>query len=154
VDGRGPANADDGNSFSLFHHWLYGRIKMDLGRVVDISQINTYSWHKSTRGPQVYRVFGSDGTAPGFNPSPGRGADPAGCGWSLIAFVDTRTSQVPAEMGGQYAASIRSDTGSVGRYRYLLFMLFMTETEDWWGHTRYSEIDVVERAQARPGGDS
>jgi len=146
VDGGGAARADDpNNSFSLFHHWLYGRIKMDLGRTVDIAQINSYSWHTSARAPQVYRVFGSDGTASGFNPSPLRGVDPAKCGWKLIAFVDTRQSHVLADMGGQYAASIRSDTGSVGRYRYLLFMFFVTQTEDWFGHTHYSEIDVVER---------
>jgi len=118
---------------------------MDLGRVVDIAQINTFSWHKSSRAPQVYRVFGSDGSAPGFNASPGRGVDPAGCGWTLIAFVDTRPSHVPQEMGGQYAASIRSDAGVVGRYRHLLFQMFVTETQDWDGHTFYNEIDVVER---------
>jgi hypothetical protein len=26
-----------------------------------------------------------------------------------------------------------------------LFMMFVTETEDWWGHTYYNEIDVIER---------
>jgi len=149
IDGRGASSEDDpANSFHLFHHWLYGRLKMDLGRAIDISQINTYSWHKSSQAPQVYRLFGSDGTAPNFNPSPGRGIDPGKCGWNLLAFVDTRPSFVPAEMGGQYAASIRSDTGSIGRYRYLLFMMFVTETDDWWGHTFYSEIDVIERKQA------
>lgn len=148
TDGRGARHQDDlASSFHLFHHWMCGRLRMDLGRTVNIAQINSYSWHNATRAPQVYRLFGSDGKAAGFDPTPRRGVDPGKCGWNLIAFVDTRRSQVVAEMGGQYAASVRSDTGSIGEYRYLLFMMFVTETEDWWGHTFYNEIDVVEKGR-------
>jgi hypothetical protein len=61
----------------------------------------------------------------------------------LLAFVDTRPKS--GDAGGQYAVSLTDTTGSLGRYRYLLFDVFETESEDAWGNTFYSEIDVVGR---------
>ena len=43
------------------------------------------------------------------------------------------------EMGGQYAASVRD----VGKYRYLLFDVYVTELYDNFGNPFYSEIDVI-----------
>jgi hypothetical protein len=87
-----------------------------------------------TRAPQVYRVYGSDGTD--FDAMPGVKAELKG--WREIAFVDTRKQE--GDRGGQYGVSI---AGSIGRYRYLLFDVFETESDDPWGQTFYSEIDVV-----------
>jgi len=33
-----------------------GRFRIDLGKALEIAQINTYSWHPGSRGPQVYRL--------------------------------------------------------------------------------------------------
>jgi hypothetical protein len=33
---------------------------------------------------------------------------------------------------------------TIGNYRYLLFLVFPTETHDAQGHTFYGEIDVIE----------
>jgi len=43
------------------------------------------------------------------------------------------------EMGGQYAASV----SDLGKHRYLLFDIYVTELYDNWGNTFYSEIDVI-----------
>src|SRR2546429_2881859 len=47
-----------------------GRFQMDFGSVIEIAQVNTYSWHPNTRGPQVYRLWASDGTDPKFKTAP------------------------------------------------------------------------------------
>src|SRR5438105_9876886 len=59
-----------------------GRIRMDLGGVLEIAQVNSYSWHSGSRGPQVYRLWGSDGADPNFNAEPKGNVDPAACGWT------------------------------------------------------------------------
>jgi hypothetical protein len=122
-----------------------GRFQMDLGSVVDIAQINTYSWHPNNRGPQVYRVWASDGVDPKFNPAPKTTLDPATCGWKLITVVDTQAKEETE--GGQFGVSITDARGSLGKYRYLLFDCFVTETADEFGNTFYSEIDVVAKKQ-------
>ena len=117
-----------------------GRLRMDLGSVIAIAQINSYSWHSGSRGPQVYRVWASDGTDPNFNAEPKGTIDPAKCGWKSIAIVDTRTDE---EDGGQYGVSIVDASGTLGSFRYLLFDLYPVEVADGSGNTFYSEIDVV-----------
>jgi hypothetical protein len=67
----------------------------------------------------------------------------AACGWREIAFADTRPKT--DDGGGQYGVSITDSSGSIGRYRYLLFDIFETESDDPWGQTFYSEIDVVKK---------
>lgn len=119
-----------------------GRILVDLGRIITIQQVNTYSWHPDTRGPQVYVLYASNGDVNAFNPQPKRGTDPQACGWKQIAQVDTRPKQ--GDNGGQYAVSICDSGGAIGKYRYLLFDVSHTESADPFGNTFYSEIDVVE----------
>jgi hypothetical protein len=118
-----------------------GRLRMDLGGVIEIAQINTYSWHPNTRGPQVYLLYASDGADPRFNAEPKGNTDPTKAGWKLLATVDTRPKQ--GQGGGQYGVSITDSTGVLGKYRYLLFDCVATEMEDDWGNTFYSEVDVV-----------
>ena len=118
-----------------------GRIQMDLGSIVDIAQVNTYSWHPNTRGPQVYRLWASDGADPNFNPAPKTNIDLTTHGWKLITVVDTRSKD--GDDGGPVGVSITDARGSLGKFRYLLFDCFVTETADEFGNTFYSEIDVV-----------
>lgn len=136
------AESDDqpGANFFFSYGSLEGRFRMDLPGATDIARINTYSRHRSTRGPQVYAVYGSDGRSAGFNVRPPIGVDPASCGWTKIADVDTRPSGGPS--GGQYAVSLTGAAGPIGRFRHLLFLTFATETDDNWGQTFYSEIEV------------
>jgi hypothetical protein len=122
---------------------LEGRVRFDLGSVIPIAALRSYSWHANTRAPQLYRAYGADGTAPGFEPSPKFGTDPRKCGWTLIANVDTRPASGPP--GGKHAVDISHRSGLLGQYRYLLFEMFPTETDDGNGNTFYSEIDVIRR---------
>ena len=119
-----------------------GRVRMDLGNVIEIAQINTYSWHPAARGPQVYRLWASDGADAKFNDAPKANINPAACGWKLIATVDTRSNDEDKD-GGQFGVSITGQSGNLGKFRYLLFDFYVTEIADDFGNTFYSEIDVV-----------
>ena len=116
-----------------------GRVRMDFGGVIEIRQVNSYSWHTGAGAPQVYRLYASDGAEIGFNSEPDANTDPMGCGWKLITTVDTRKSRD----GGQVGVSVTDVHGILGKYRYLLFGFVATETDDDAGNTFYSEIDVV-----------
>ncbi len=141
TDGLLPNDEDEPGANLFFNAGSWGgRFRFDLGSAIEIAQINSYSWHPGTRGPQLYKVYGSDGSDPGFNMGPKRGVDPAACGWKLIATVSTLPPQ--GEDGGQYGVSI-TDAGSLGKYRYLLFDCYPSEANDNWGNTFYSEIDVL-----------
>lgn len=140
VDGRLPQDEDEPGSNVYFRAGSSGgRFRMDFTTSIEIAQVNTYSWHSSSRGPQLYKLYAADGSDPKFNPDPKRGVDPSTCGWKLIALVSTLPEQ--GDDGGQYAASV----SNVGKYRYLLFDCYVTELYDNWGNTFYSEIDVIRK---------
>jgi hypothetical protein len=142
TDGRLPTEEDQPGANLFFDVGTGGgRFRMDLGSAIEIAQINTYSWHPNTRGPQVYRLWASDGGDPKFSGEPKGKVDPTTVGWKLLTVVDTRSKQ--GEDGGQYGVSITDSRGSLGKYRYLLFDCFVTEIADDWGNTFYSEVDVV-----------
>jgi hypothetical protein len=141
IDGRLPHDEDEPGANVYFRAGSSGgRFRMDFGNAIEVVRVNTYSWHPNTRGPQLYKLYAADGTDSKFNRDPKRGVDPASCGWKLIALVSTLSDR--GEEGGQYAASVVDASGSLGKYRYLLFDCYVTELHDNWGNTFYSEIDV------------
>ena len=149
-NGRLPDDDDQpGGNFFFAAGTDGGRLQLDLGEVIDIKQVNSYSWHNGSRAPQVYDLYAADGAASGFNPAPKRDTDPATCGWKLMAKVDTRPKSA-SDFGGQYGVSIFDDAGSLGKYRYFLFDVFRTEAGDNFGNTFYSEIDVRAVTPAEP----
>jgi hypothetical protein len=142
TDGALPVDEDQPAANFFFNAGSYGgRFLFDFGTTIEIAQVNTYSWHSSSRGPQLYNLFGSDGSDQNFNLQPDGRTDPASCGWKLIATVDTRPKK--GDSGGQYGVSITDSSGRLGKYRYLLFDVVPTETEDPWGNTFFSEINVI-----------
>lgn len=142
-DGHVPTKADEPReSFFFGAGTSGGRLLVDLGKTTDIRQVNTYSWHPQERGPQVYKLFASDGTLGTFNPQPTTGTDPATCGWTLVTTVDTRPQAGPG--GGQYGVSISDPAGSLGEYRYFLFDIARTDASGPFNNTFYSEIDIVD----------
>ncbi len=150
TDGRLPTEEDEPEANFFFDQGTWGgRLRMDLGSAIEIAEVNSYSWHPNTRGPQVFVLYMSDGTNPNFNPAPKTNVDPTAVGWKRIASVDTRPKPGTSadEFGGQYGVSITHASGSIGKYRYLLFDCFETESDDDFGNTFYSEIDVVARKQ-------
>ena len=140
VDGRLPHDEDEPGANVFFRAGSSGgRFRMDFTTTIDITQVNTYSWHPNSRGPQLYKLYAADGSDPKFNLDPKRGVDPSTCGWKLIALVSTLPDS--GDGGGQYAASV----SDIGKYRYLLFDCYVTELYDNWGNTFYSEIDVIRK---------
>ncbi len=155
-DGKVPTEEDQPAENFFFRAGTDGgRLRVDLGRAIDVKQVNTYSWHPGSRGPQVYDLYGSDGKADSFDAAPRRGVDPLACGWKLIAKVDTRSEGRPE--GGQHGVSVTDSNGTLGTYQYLLLDVFRTEAADPFGNTFYSEIDVVDPSSpvvaAGPAGE-
>ncbi|HSU53651.1 MAG TPA: family 16 glycoside hydrolase [Candidatus Dormibacteraeota bacterium] len=141
-DGKVPTEEDQPTENFFFDAGsVGGSLAVDIGSAQSLKQVNTYSWHPNTRGPQLYTLYGSDGKADGFDAKPKARVDPEKAGWKLIAKVDTRPKS--GEAGGQYGVSISNSEGALGKYRYLLFVMHRTETDDDFGNTFYSEIDVV-----------
>jgi hypothetical protein len=146
TDGLLPTTEDDPQSNFFFDEATSGgRFMIDLNSIIDIAEVNTYSWHPNTRGPQVYKLYASDGTDAKFDAGPKLKIDPVTRGWKLIANVDTRSPK--GDDGGQYGVRISDATGLLGKYRYLLFDCVATETGDDFGNTFYSEIDVIAKKQ-------
>ncbi len=142
TDGLLPTDEDQPAANFFFNAGtIGGRFSMDLGSALEIAQVNTYSWHPNTRGPQVYKLYASDGADPKFDATPKGSVDPTTCGWKLIAVVDTRPRQ--GDGGGQYGVSIFDSSGTLGKYRYLLFNCVANEADDDYGNTFYSEVDVI-----------
>ena len=138
TDGRLPNDEDEPGANVFFRAGSSGgRFRMDFGTPIQIARVNSYSWHPNTRGPQLYKLYAADDSESQLNLNPKRGVDPASCGWKLIALVSTLSHD--GDEGGQYAASV----SDVGKYRYLLFDCYITEYQDNWGNTFYSEIDVI-----------
>lgn len=142
-DGTLPTEADEPGENFFFAGTEGGRILVDLKRAIDVKEINTYSWHPGSRGPQVYKVYASQGTAADFVAKPEKDADLAKSGWKLVAQVNTQSAA--KEIGGQYGVSISDRKGVIGNYRYLLFDIAPGDANDNFGNTFYSEIDVVEK---------
>jgi hypothetical protein len=142
IDGRLPTDEDEPGANLFFRAGSSGgRFRMDLGNPIEIAQVNTYSWHPNSRGPQLYKLYAAAGSETDLDLDPKRGVDPATRGWKFIATVNTLPQR--GEDGGQYGASVTDSRGSIGKYRYLLFDCYVTELYDNWGNTFYSEIDVV-----------
>jgi hypothetical protein len=151
-DGQGPRHERDEPLMCTFAPGtVEGRVRADLRAVTDVARVHTYAWYKDGhRWAQVYRLYGSDGAASDFDPEPKIGTDPAAHGWALIASVDTREAAGGVGLGdnqrGQSAVAVSGkDGGVLGKYRYLLFVTFATETHNPWGQTFWSEIDIIGR---------
>lgn len=144
TDGLLPTDRDAPSANFFFNAGTNGgRFRFEFATILEVAQVNTYSWHPGSRGPQIYQLYGSDGLDPKFSANPARSVDPATAGWTLIASVNTVSTN--GFQGGQYAVSITNPGGSLGKYRHLLFDCYVTESNDDFGNTFYSEIDVVEK---------
>ena len=149
ADGRAQGSADAPLESVFFHDGGSGGFLFDLGQLVTISKINSYSWHKSrfrqenqVRATQKYTVWGFAGDDP-----PAAGPPCAGNGWERIARIDTDDFfdvVTPLDRPAQQACSITSETRSLGRYRFLLFEVHPTvaQHDQEMDHTFYGEIDV------------
>lgn len=147
-DGRLPSKEDQPNeNFFLSAGSKRGLIQIDLGQTVSVKQVTSYSWHPSTRAAQVYTLYGATGEEKELQHKLTLEFDPATQGWTKITSVDSRKDR---QHGGQHAVSITNSDKALGDFRYLLFDLSPTETNDAFGNTFLSEIDVFDAAGPQP----
>jgi len=111
IDGRLPSDEDEPGANVFFNAGSSGgRFRMDFCKAIEIAQINSYSWHPNSRGPQLYKLYAADGSEPQLDLAPKRGIDPATRGWKFIATLSTLPEK--GEDGGQYGVSVRDASGS------------------------------------------
>lgn len=135
-DGKLPSGDDDPRANFFFTSGSEGgRILVDLGEVIELERITTYSRHFKNRGPQVYTLYGTNS-----DQTPAPDSRLKNNGWKKLAEVDTRRPGQP--MGGRHAANL---TGDFGKLRQLVFEIKPTENGTPFGLTFFSEIDLVKR---------
>ncbi len=147
TDGAGQSNSGSTSESVFFNNGVSnGQVKIDLGSVIALGSIETYSWHFNdqlsvqegkrhhSRAGQIYEVYGSTDDST----------------YTLIASVNTETAfGVPpySNRNPQVGVGI---TGINASYRYLRFDVDELITEDsnngvdGTNGTFYGEIDVYE----------
>jgi peroxiredoxin len=75
-DGKLPSTNDSPpENFFFIAKTIEGRFEFDLGKSISIKAINSYTWHAHERSPQVFRLYGADGSAANFVAGPKFGVD-------------------------------------------------------------------------------
>ena len=139
LDGAGQSNPNAPLESVFFRDHTSGAFLVDLGHMVSISKINTYSWHQHHaieahrhRAQQRFTLYGyPDDTLPDLS----RPLEETG--WTRIARVHSDEFfhvNEPLDRPAQQASSITATQGEVGRFRYLLW--------DVKHHTFFGELDV------------
>ncbi len=139
-----------------------GQIAMDLGKVIPVAMINSYSAHgpvggttwcnefDGSRGPQVYSLYGSSSEKPDFKNLSGKD-------WTKIAAVDTRPVE-NEEWQGTYGVNINNTDGSLlGNFRWIVWDVKPTSKKGArpeWTNTWYCELDVHTPETLKNGGDA
>jgi hypothetical protein len=150
-DGEAASEPDEpAKNFFLAPGSEGGRVLVDLGKPIEIKRIATFSWHPSSRGPQVYTLYGAAEEDKGFDAAKaGRAEKLDESQWTRIAEVDTRPKEGAA--GGQYGVNIAEDSDKpLGTHRYLLFDVKRTGGHQVFDQTFYSEIDVDDGRRHEP----
>jgi len=140
-----------------------GKIVMDLGKLIPVAMVNSYSAHgpvrgttwcnefDGSRGPQVYTLYGSSSPNPDLNILTGKD-------WVKIADVDTRPDRENADWQGTYGVSVRNENGALlGNFRWLVWDVKPTlkkGTKPEWTNTWYCELDVHTPETMKDAGDA
>ncbi|MFK7740362.1 MAG: DUF6797 domain-containing protein [Planctomycetota bacterium] len=142
MDGKASANDDDWQGSVWFDKHKVdgrdtdrGRFVVDLKDSVDVSRVQTYSWHKGGRSQQRYVLYGANGEADAA------AKDPQKAGWTQIARVDSR----PLGSGDKHCVGVHRESG-LGTFRQLLFDVqsggaFFCEVDVFAGETK-AGVDV------------
>ncbi|MCC7063099.1 MAG: hypothetical protein IT456_09865 [Planctomycetes bacterium] len=132
ADGQAQQNSDDWQHSVWFDKYKAGgretddgRFVVDLQKSVEVSRINTFTWHTGYRSTQQFDVYGSDAASPDAT-----AADLGAAGWTKIATVDTGS----LGEGDKHGVGIARENG-LGRFRHLVFDVRS-------GGAFFGEIDV------------
>ncbi len=140
LDGAGQSHQDAPEESAFFEDGTNGSFLVDLGQVISVTKINSYSWHQHAtleehrhRALQRFTLYGFAGDQlPDLTLAPHR------AGWERIARVNTDSFfevHEPLERPAQQACSMTATRGEIGRFRYLLWVTF--------GGTFFGEFDVL-----------
>lgn len=138
LDGVGQSKQDAPRE-SVYFSENDGAFVVDLGRVMPVRRIHSYSWHQHEaiaahreRAIQRFTLYGwTDDAPPDFS------LPPEEEGWTRLARVNTDESlhvEKRLDRPAQQACAITAESGDIGRFRYLLWEVH--------GGTFYGEIDV------------
>lgn len=142
MDGKGSSNDDDLAGSVFFDRRRVrnrdtdrGRFVVDLKSSVDVSRVQSFSWHKGGRARQRYVLYGSDGSADAS------AREPEQAGWQRIGAVDTGSFG----NSDKHVAAVAQKEG-LGKFRHLLFDVieggtFFAEIDVWAGDRR-SPVDT------------
>lgn len=129
-DGILSRNDDDLERNAWFNN--QGRFTVDLLEPIAVRRINCFSWHTWGRSLQYFTVWGSDSeTMPPIDFQTAADA----IGWDYVGLVDTRLG----DPGAVHVSRLSSDSGPIGPYRYLLWIVERSEQS-----TFFAEVDVQE----------
>jgi hypothetical protein len=158
LDGRGQSGPDAPSESLYFADGEEGGLVLDLGGEVDVRKVNVYSWHRCLnpgfpaslreahrdRAAQHYVLYGR-----GEDPSAGPEGTAAHASWTFVARVnsDEHFGLTGIDRPAQQASSVTSARGTLGRFRYLLFVIQPTVGTNHDGQplafgTFCGEIDV------------
>ena len=121
-NGEVSQNDDDLERVTHFDSGL-GHFIADLKKIVNVSKINTFSWHKGNRAIQKFSVWAAKEALDPFTA--------AEAGWTFIGTVDT----TELGSGGVQVSSVIFPEGS--DYRYIMFV-----TDLFDEGTFFNEIDI------------
>lgn len=141
---NGPAQTSDSGNIAESTTPLNGentRFVIDLGAIHSIARVNSYSRHDGNRAAHRYSLFVATGDELGFDAAPALGIDPTTVGWTLLAEPNTYPLG-PLNTNAQHGVSIYDDAGSLGDYRYFLFVTD-TVAEATNARSNYGEIDII-----------
>ena len=147
LDGAGQSKQNAPMESAFFDDNTSGSLLVDLGQVVSVHKVNSYSWHQHDkqeqhrhRAQQRFTLYGFAG-----NELPDLDLPPASTGWTRIARVNSdRFFRVghPLDRPAQQASSVTAAQGEIGQFRYLLWEVNH--------HTFFGELDVF----GSPSNDS
>lgn len=140
-DGSIPDDADQPQKNLFFAGGTRrAMITVDLGEPIAVLEMATYSWHPGVRAPQVYTAYAAAGSEANFTFPQTVDDELPSRGWTKLAEVDTRKQ---SRQGGQHAARIDNSGAPLGQYRHLLWVIEPSDSQDPFGQTFFSEIDVI-----------
>jgi hypothetical protein len=125
---NGPAQTNDNQASASAYSNTPITFRIDLGSDRAIAQFNSYTWQSGIgRAQQTYNLLAA----------PASVSDPTNLSlYTTIASVNT-FSTMSFTVAGQQGVSIRSDTGTLGTYRYIVVQ-DATNNGSFYG-----EFDVV-----------
>lgn len=135
IDGVAQANNNDFLRSVYFDVAGPNRVSIDIGEIIPVFEINTYSWHANVRANQLFTIFYSLAeTPPDASGALATDAELVSAGWTLHTEVNTA---VPFNQEHQLVTSVRDDAGAA------MFAARHVMIQVNFPYTFLGEIDVL-----------